>query len=140
MHTPIQFYVTLPFDLFRLGRKTKAKFDYIRTTPPREEEQTWDVRVYKKNDIDFVDSKSGGLSLFNYRNPKFGTLWWKLPAKSKMPQGLHVSLDDGGSLGKNHFTIRPLYDMSVTLYLDKLNQLDSMAIPCFIGIPNKDVG
>lgn len=98
------------------------------------------MRVYKKNDIDFVDSKSGGLSLFNYRNPKFGTLWWKLPAKSKMPQGLHVSLDDGGSLGKNHFTIRPLYGMPVTQYLEKLNQLDSMAIPCFIGVPNKDVG
>ena len=58
-------FISLCF--FRLGRKTKAKFDYIRTTPPREEEQTRDVRVYKKNDIDFVDSKSGGLSLFNYR-------------------------------------------------------------------------
>lgn len=47
---------------------------------------------------------------------------------------------DGGSLGKNHFTIRPLYDMPVTQYLDKLNQLDSMAIPCFIGVPNQNVG
>lgn len=57
-----------------------------------------------------------------------------------MPQGLYVSLDDGGSLCKNHFTIRPLYDMPVTQYLEKLNQLDSMVIPCFIGVPNKDVG
>ena len=51
-----------------------------------------------------------------------------------------MSLDDGGSLCKNHFTIRPLYDMPVTQYLEKLNQLDSMVIPCFIGVPNKDVG
>lgn len=57
-----------------------------------------------------------------------------------MPQGLHVSLGDGGSLGKNHFTIRPLYDMPVTQYLDKLNQLDSMAVSCFIGVPNQNVG
>ncbi|TCI02945.1 hypothetical protein EZV61_11690 [Corallincola luteus] len=140
MHTPIQFYVTLPFDLFRLGRKSKAKFDYIRTTPPRDFEQTWDVKVYQKNGVDVVDAKSGGLSLFNYRNPRFGSLWWKLPKHSKMPSGLHVSLDDGGRDGKHHFTIRPLTDMPLSLYLSKLQQLETLARPCFLGATDSQVG
>ena len=105
MHTPIQFYVTLPFDLFRLGRKSKAKFDYIRANPPRADEETWDVKVYEKNGVDFVDSKSGGLSLFNYRNPKFGTLWWKLPAKSKMPNADLCLFDESIRILKRPFDI-----------------------------------
>src|SRR5258705_1220252 len=31
VHTPLEFYLTLPVDLFRLGRKNRAKLDYIRT-------------------------------------------------------------------------------------------------------------
>lgn len=141
MHTPIQFYVTLPIDLFRMGRKKKAKLDYIRTTPPRDEEnQVWDLRVYEKNGMTYVDSQSGGLSLFNYRNPKFGTLWWKIPKSTKMPNGIHVSLDEGGKNGKHHFTVRPLYDMPYSLYLEKLQQLESSAVPCFLGLPDSQVG
>ncbi|EHH2535413.1 hypothetical protein P3626_23485 [Vibrio parahaemolyticus] len=140
MHTPIKFYISLPFDLFRLGRKTKAKFDYIRTSPPRDMEAVWDLKIYNKNGIEFVDCKSGGLSLFNYRNPRFGTLWWKIPQHTKMPNGLHVSLDEGGNKGKHHFTIRPLQDMPLSLYLTKLQQLESSARPCFINSPNSQVG
>ncbi|HCE3205294.1 TPA: hypothetical protein NKQ48_004640 [Vibrio parahaemolyticus] len=90
--------------------------------------------------MEFVDCKSGGLFLFNYRNPRFGTLWWKIPQHTKMPNGLHVSLDEGGSKGKHHFTIRPLQDMPLSLYLTKLQQLESSARPCFINSPNSQVG
>lgn len=140
MHTPVKFYVSLPFDLFRLGRQARAKFDYIRTSPPRDLEHVWDVKIYSKNGVDFVDSRSGGLSLFNYRNPRFGNLWWKLPEKTKMPHGLHVSLDEGGVNGKYHFTVRPLYDMPLDLYLSKLVELESNALPCFLGLPDTKVG
>lgn len=140
MHTPIEFYVNLPEDLFRLGRKTKAKMDYIRTTPPRPEDIKWDVRIFKRNGLDYVDSKSGGLSLFNYRNPGFGSLWWKLPKGTSLPTGLHVSLDTGGEVGKSHYTIRPLYDMPLSQYMDKLSELEQSACPCFLGSTNLDVG
>ncbi|MCA2492800.1 MULTISPECIES: hypothetical protein, partial [Vibrio] len=62
MYTPIKFYISLPFDLFWLGRNTKAKFDYIRTTPPRDMEAVWDFKIYNKNGIECVDCKSGRLS------------------------------------------------------------------------------
>ncbi len=57
-----------------------------------------------------------------------------------MPNGLHVSLDEGGNKGKHHFTIRPLQDMPLSLYLTKLQQLESSARPCFINSPNSQVG
>jgi hypothetical protein len=137
MHTPLEFYVVLPCDLFRLGRKTIAKMDYIRTTPPRTEEESWDIRI-KENGL--VDAKSGGLSLFNFRNPRFGVLWWKIPKGTKLPPGLHVSLDEGGSPGKRHFTVRPLYDMSLETYLEKLRELEPFAVPCFLGATDEKAG
>ncbi len=140
MHTPLEFYVKLPEDLFRLGRKTKAKMDYIRTTPPRPEDIKWDVRIFDRNGIKYVDSKSGGLSLFNYRNPGLGTLWWKLPKGTKLPTGLHVSIDKGGERGKSHFTVRPLYDMPLEQFLKRLRDLEPSAMPCFLGAINTDLG
>lgn len=140
MHTPLEFYVKLPEDLFRLGRKTKAKIDYIRTTPPRDiDKETWDVIVYKKNGVTFVDSKSGGLSLFNYRNPGLGNLWWKIPRGTNLPVGLHVSLDKGGKKNQHHFTVRPLYDMPYDAYIDKLVELEKFSQPCFFGVANTKV-
>jgi len=102
MHTPLEFYIKLPEDLFRLGRKSKAKMDYIRTTPPRPEDGKWDVRLIKQDGIDYVDSKSGGLSLFNRRDQGFGDLWWKIPKGTELPEGLHISFDKGGKAGKSH--------------------------------------
>ncbi len=43
MHTPIQFFVRIPQDLFRGGAATKPRFDYLRTTPPCTEHEVWDV-------------------------------------------------------------------------------------------------
>ncbi len=140
MHTPLEFYVKLPEDLFRLGRKTKAKMDYIRTTPPRSEESKWDLRIFKRDGKDYVDSKSGGLSLFNYRNPSLGSLWWKIPKGTNLPVGLHLSLDKGGVEGKSHFTVRPLYDMPLEQYMEKLRELELSTSPCFLGATNSDVG
>ena len=137
MHTSIDFYVVLPCDLFRLGRRTKAKMDYIRPTPPRGEEESWDVRIGQDG---LVDCKSGGLSLFNYRNPSFGAMWWKIPRGTRMPVGLHVSMDAGGSATKRHFTVRPLYDMPLEIYLEKLRELEASAVACFFGATEEKVG
>jgi len=137
MHTPLEFYVTIPQDLFRLGRKTKAKLDYIRTTPPRNmDTERWDIKIYEYNDVEYVDAQSGGLSLFNYRNPNHGNLWWKIPKGTKLPTGLHISLDEGGKKGERHFTVRPLSNMPLNVYLKKLSELETAAKPCFLSKPN----
>lgn len=137
MHTPLEFYVTLPQDLYRLGRATKAKLNYLRTTPPRDiDTERWDIMIYESNDIKYVDSKSGGISLFNYRNPNQGHLWWKIAKGTKLPTGLHISLDEGGKKGQQHFTVRPLSDMPLTVYISKLLELEKAAKPCFLSKPN----
>jgi len=45
MHTPIKFYIKIPADLFRGGTPTKPKFDYLRTMPPRDDNQVYDVKI-----------------------------------------------------------------------------------------------
>lgn len=93
-------------------------------------DDTWDVKVYDKDGISFVDSKSGSLSLFNYCNPKFGNLWWRTPASTKLPSGLHISLNKGGKEGKFHFTIRPL-QLPEPLSLETANILYTSQQPAF---------
>lgn len=140
MHTPVEYYIVFPVDLYRLGRKTKAKLDYVRTIPPRDESQKWDVRIHRPFDVDYVDSKSGGVSLFNWRNPSQGSLWWKIPKGTELPEGLVLSLDAGGTTGKSHYTVRPSFDMPLSDFIDKLAELEERAVPCFLGASNLGVG
>ena len=65
MHTPIEFYLKVPEDLFRKGAPKKPRFDYLRTSPPRQAPQVFDVRVREEGDRFFIEPKSGGLSLFD---------------------------------------------------------------------------
>ncbi len=58
MHTPVEFYVKLPADIFRGGTPMKHKFDYLRTMPPRKEDQTFDVKIKPENGN--IDHISGG--------------------------------------------------------------------------------
>lgn len=140
MHTPLEYYIIFPVNLYRAGRKTKAKVDYVRTIPPRDETQKSDVRIYKKFGTDYVDSKSGGVSVFNWRNPSLGSLWWKIPRGTELPDGLILSLDAGGTSGKSHYTVRPTFDMTLSDFIDKLSDLEESAVPCFLGASNRGVG
>lgn len=87
-----------------------------------------------------IAAESGGLSLFSYRNPGMGSLWWKLPKGTRLPAGLLISLDKGGSPGKRHFTVRPVHDMPLALYLEKLRELETRCIPAFLGSTNERAG
>jgi hypothetical protein len=140
MHTPVDFYVVLPDDLYRLGGRTRAKFDYVRTTPPRAEAERWDVRLYDLKGVSFVDAQSGGLSLFNFRNAKLGTLWWRIPKGTNVPLGLQVSRDAGADPRKAHFTVRPLHDTPHEEYLQLLRELEALAVPCFLPDHAKKAG
>jgi hypothetical protein len=89
MHTPIEFYVKLPADLFRGGTPTKHKFDYLRTMPPRNSDQTYDVKINSTTGL--FDHTTGGLSLFNAPNYRFGPDWWVIPAGTKLPPEFTLS-------------------------------------------------
>ena len=113
MHTPIKFYVKIPVDLFRGGTPTKHKFDYLRTMPPRKEEQIYDVKINPKTKV--IDHTSGGLSLFNAPDFSFGPDWWIIPAGTQLPDGFTITKDLTNGKFKGHFTIRALADMHETV-------------------------
>lgn len=118
MHTPIEFYVKLPVDLFRGGTPKKHKFDYLRTMPPREEDQTYDVKIDPKSGL--IDHKSGGLSLFNKPNYSFGNDWWVIPNGTKLPPEFTLSKDLTDGKFRGHYTIRALVDMPLDVWKEKL--------------------
>lgn len=120
MHTPIEFYVKLPADLFRGGTPTKHKFDYLRTLPPRDEDQTYDVKLNPVSGL--IDRTSGGLSLFNAPNYGFGPDWWVIPAGTRLPPEFTLSKDLTDGKFRGHYTIRALVDMPVTTWKKKLSE------------------
>ncbi|GLQ32854.1 hypothetical protein [Litoribrevibacter albus] len=118
MHTPIEFYIKIPVDLFRGGTPTKPKFDYLRTLPPRSEDQVYDVKINAETKM--IDSSSGGLSLFNAPNFSFGSDWWVLPKDTPLPHGFTISKDLTNGKFKGHYTIRSLTDIHVDTWKKKL--------------------
>lgn len=120
MHTPIEFYLKIPVDLFRGGTPTKPKFDYLRTMPPRTDDQVYDVKIDPRTQK--IDSKSGGLSLFNTPNFSFGQDWWVLPKDTPVPPGFTVSKDLTDGKFKGHYTIRSLEDIHVEIWKKTLKQ------------------
>ncbi len=118
MHTPIKFYIKLPADLFRGGTPTKHKFDYLRTMPPRNEDQVYDVKVNPKNKM--IDHTSGGLSLFSIPNYSFGPDWWVVPAGTILPPEFTLTKDLTDGKFRGHYTIRARQDMPLIVWKQKL--------------------
>ncbi len=120
MHTPIKFYIKIPVDLFRAGTPTKPKFDYIRTMPPRTEDETYDVKINPKTGM--IDSKSGGLSLFNAPNYSFGSDWWVIPGDTALPPDFTISKDLTNGKFKGHYTIRSMLDIHKDIWKKTLRE------------------
>ena len=120
MHTPIKFYVIIPVDLFRGGSPTKPKFDYIRTMPPRKQDQVYDVKIDEKTNE--IDHKSGGLSLFHAPDFSFGSDWWIIPGGTPLPHGFTVSKDLSDGKFKGHYTIRALSDVRLDWWKSTLKK------------------
>lgn len=127
------FFEKLPVDLFRHGTATNPQLNKPRTMPPRQLGEVHDIIIFKKDGIDWVGFSSGGISLFNLPNPRFGNRWWKLPKGTKIPVGLRVSRDKGMNpvTGQIHYTIRPLHNMPLSAFIQKLEQLSAFASPTF---------
>jgi len=114
MHTPMEFYIKTPVDLFRAGTPTRSKFDYIRTMPPRTEDQRYDMKIDPVTKI--IDNKSGGMSLFNSPNMAFSPNWWVIPRATALPPGFTVSKDLTDGVFKGHYTIRSLRPIKLDLW------------------------
>jgi hypothetical protein len=101
----------MPEDLYRAGTPSKSKFDYLRTMPPRKLEQVYDVKI--NPDTNIIEASSGGLSMFDKPNYKFGKDWWVMPKGTKLPNGFTISKDLTDGKFKGHYTIRSLSNISV---------------------------
>lgn len=134
------YFDFLPTELYRHGTTTSPQLHKPRTMPPRQADQVHDLRVYQKNNVDWVDADSGGISLFNKPNPRFGNRWWKLPKGTKIPPMFRVSRDKGinKATGQIHFTIRPMFDMPLSVFIQNLKEFSKFAIPDF-EVPQRGV-
>jgi len=134
MHTPIEFYLVFPVDLYRRGEQGRLKLDYVRTHPPRKAEEVWDVEI--KNGL--VQKESGGNSTFNRPNAKFGVWWYRIPKGTPLPDGLHLSKDHTDGDFRGHYTIRPFTNMTLDAFKAKLKLLGESAVPAFLASDNKE--
>ncbi len=127
------YFEFLPVDLYRHGSATNPQMHKPRTMPPRQVTQVHDLKIYKKNNTDWVDSASGGISLFNKPNMRFGNKWWRLPKGTKIPSIFRVSRDKGINkvTGQIHYTIRPMHDMPLGTFIEYLKIFSKSAIPDF---------
>ncbi|MCE2030134.1 hypothetical protein [Sessilibacter corallicola] len=143
-HTIVELYVkVIPVDLFRRGAKNKPQLHKLRTMPPRQIEETFDIELYKKDGVDYVSKDTGGISTFNRANSNFGAFWWKIPKGTKIPEGLRVSKDfnTNPSQKPTHYTIRPLVDMPLSRYISLLEELAVSAEKTFgYATSNRSIG
>lgn len=113
MHIPVDFYVKVPVNLFRRGGETKPRFDYIRTTPPRQIAQKYDLKVNVVAGKTMIDHTSGGLSLFNRPDLSGGSDWWVIPKGTNLPHGFVLSKDLTNGEFRGHYSIRATEDMDL---------------------------
>lgn len=113
MHTPVEFFIKVPEDLYRRGGLNKPRFDYIRTSPPREAPHKFDLKVSIIKGKTIIDHKSGGLSLFNKPDYRNGVDWWLIPKGTSLPPGYTLSKDLTGNTFKGHYSIRSVHDIEL---------------------------
>lgn len=135
------YFNQLPTDLFRHGSTKGPRLDKPRTMPPRQLGQKYDIRIYEKDGVEWVESNSGGISLFNKPDPRFGDRWWRLAKGTKIPEFLKISRDKSmNPLTEHiHYTIRPIHDMPLATFIVYLRKLSAFATPTFEVSPSSKV-
>jgi hypothetical protein len=118
MHTPVEFYLKLPVDLFRGGSPKRHRFDYLRTLPPRTDGQVYDVKINPRTGL--IDHTSGGLSLFAVPDFSLGPDWWIVPAGTELPKEFVLTKDLTNGRFRGHYTIRAQFDIDQELWRRKL--------------------
>lgn len=125
-HTIVEIFVNLtPIHLFRSGSKNSPRLDKLRTMPPRQIGEAFDIEIYDYNGTTYVKKDSGGISTLERPTPGFGDFWWKIPKGTKIPLGLRISRDYNPKPGikPTHYSIRPLHDMPLSQYVSLLQGL-----------------
>lgn len=122
MHTPIEFYLKVPEDLFRKGAPKKPRFDYLRTSPPRQVPQVYDVKVREVAGRLVIEPKTGGLSLFDSPGRRAGEDWWVIPKGTFLPHGFTISKDLTDGVFRGHFTIQSLKEIDVDVWKKTLGE------------------
>ena len=84
-----------------------------------------DIKTYRKNGELWVNSKSGGISLFDAKGyPVKSWEYYLLTINTKIPFGLVITKDDFHRKFKcYHYTIRPNWDMPVSKFCMLLDEL-----------------
>lgn len=92
--------------------------------------RTPDIRTYIKNDEPWIDSKSGGISLFDVHGvPNKRWDYFLLPAGTKVPHGLAITKDAFNTVHQaTHYSIKAMWDMPLKNFLMLLDQLSTHLI------------
>jgi hypothetical protein len=103
-----------PIELWRLGVKNSPRIDKLRI-PPRPPGSTIDIQTYVKNGQVMTRAGTGGVSLFDGKNPRLdGIHWWRIPANSTIPSELKITKNHTDRItGFTHYRIEPIFDMPI---------------------------
>lgn len=84
-----------------------------------------DIKTYQKGGEIWIDSKSGGISLFDKLGvPNKKWLYYKLGAGTKIPNGLYIVKDNYNARHESfHYSIKAGWDMPLTKFLMLLDEL-----------------
>lgn len=142
MHTPVGFYLRTPVDLFRRGGAKKPRFDYIRTSPPRETPEKFDLKVDEQFGKIIINHCSGGLSLFNKPDFRSGKDWWLIPKGTVLPPGFTITKDLTFGKFHGHYSIRAKEDIELDVWKEKLGkwaETHAVHVNTFTGVKDSNV-
>lgn len=90
-----------------------------------------DIRTYQKSGEIWIDSKSGGVSLFDKLGvPNKKWLYYKLKNGTKIPHGLYITKDSFNRKNESfHYSIKASWDMPLKKFLMLLDVLATNLIP-----------
>ena len=133
---PHYFDKTVPLDLFRGQSHAESKKDLPIMYPnPGFTRPNGMVRIADVL-IETIDGKEivrgcrtthgmyRGISTFDRKGDFPGFKWYKLPAGTKIPEGLAITQDSAKPNAANHYTIAPKDDMPLALFQAWLNVLN----------------